>query len=347
MNIGIIGVGFMGYTHFSAAAALSGHRVSAIATRSERKRAGDWSGIKGNFGPPAGEIDLSDVKTYADHRDLLADPDVDLVDICLPTHLHEEVTIEALAAGKAVLVEKPIALTVEAADRMIAAAEKHGQPLMVGHVLPFFPEFRYVSETIRSGRFGPLLAAHFRRVMTPPEWLTDADAFRGAGGWGIDLHIHDNHFICHLAGRPDGVFARGRLREDLVEHVHSQYLYPGKTAPAISCVGGGIAAKGLEFGHGFEIYLREATLVFDAGTYGGEWVVNRPLTVLTDDGAAEQPEFPAGEWYSAFSEELQTAITGAEQKKAPAVLSAELARDALKLCEAEAKSIREGGVVNW
>ena len=77
----------------------------------------------------------------------------------------------------------------------------------------------------------------------------------------------------------------------------------------MTCVSGGIAAKGLAFGHGFELYLERATIVYDAGTYAGQWVVNRPLTLITDDGKAEPPELTGDtEWCSAFTAELQAAV---------------------------------------
>ena len=97
VRIGIIGIGFMGMTHFEGAKQLSGGKVTAIATRSEKKRGGDWSNIQGNFGPRGSEsVDLSGIATYADYHELLSDDNVDLVDICLPTDQHEKVTIEAL-----------------------------------------------------------------------------------------------------------------------------------------------------------------------------------------------------------------------------------------------------------
>ena len=91
----------------------------------------------------AAQVDLSKVKRYSDYRDLLADPEIDLVDICLPTDLHEPVALEAIAAGKPTMVEKPIAVDLKAADRMVRAAKKAGVPLLVAHVLPFFPEFQF------------------------------------------------------------------------------------------------------------------------------------------------------------------------------------------------------------
>ena len=83
IRIGIIGVGFMGYTHFEGARDLTGAKVTAIATRDQKKLAGDWTSIQGNFGPPGGHVDVSELKCYSDYRQLLADPEIDLVDVCL------------------------------------------------------------------------------------------------------------------------------------------------------------------------------------------------------------------------------------------------------------------------
>jgi len=349
VRIGIIGLGFMGYTHFEGARKLKGGKVTAIATRNPKKLAGDWTGIQGNFGPPGGHVDLSKVKKYEDYHDLLNDPDIDLIDICLPTEHHETVTLEAIKAGKNVLVEKPIAVDMQAANRMVKAAEKAGTLLMVAHVLPFFPEFNFAAECISSGKYGKLLAAHLRRVITPPKWSRDMADFRRLGGWGIDLHIHDNHFIGAVCGVPEKVFSRGILRKGLVNHVHSQYVYDDPDL-AVSCVSGGIAAGGLQFGHGFEMYFEKATVVYDAGTYGvgknEEWVVNRPLSLITDDGKVREPKLKGGtEWCAAFTAELQMAINGVKAGEEPRMLSGELARDALKLCYAEAKSIDTGRAV--
>ena len=97
-----------------------------VATPSPKKLAGDWTSIQGNFGPRGGNVDLSKIKKYADYHELLADPDIDLVDICLPCDQHEKVVLESLKAGKHTIVEKAIALDIKAADRMVSAAKKAG-----------------------------------------------------------------------------------------------------------------------------------------------------------------------------------------------------------------------------
>jgi len=339
VRIGIIGIGFMGFTHFEGAKKIKGGKITAIATRNPRKLAGDWTSIQGNFGPRGGKVDLSKTKTYEDYHDLLADPDIDLVDICLPTDLHEKVVLESIAAGKATLVEKPIAIDLKAANRMVKAANKAGTQLMVAQVLPYGPEFRFVRECIESGKYGNLRAAHFRRVITPPTWSKSMADYRKLGGWGIDLHIHDNHFISLICGVPEKVFSRGIVEKGLVNHLHTNYLYDDPNL-AVSCVSGGIAAGGLQFAHGFEIYLEKASILFDAQTLGNEWTVDRPLTLVTDRGKPKTPKLKGGsDWCSAFTAELQDAVNSVRSGKVAESLSSQLACDALKICCAEAKSI--------
>lgn len=349
VRIGIVGIGFMGWTHFAAATKISdagkptgsklkGGAVAAICTRSPEKLAGDWTSIQGNFGPRAPHLDLAKISAYDNVRDLLADPEIDLIDVCLPNDQHEAVVLAALAAGKHVLVEKPIAVDPKAADRMVAAAQKSGRMLMVGQVLPFFPEFRFAADCVASGKYGKLLAGHFRRVISTPKWSGDMSDFRRLGGWGIDLHIHDNHFIRLVCGQPTQVTSRGLLEEGFVNHVHTQYQF-GDSPVAISAVSGGIAAEGLAFAHGYELFFEKATLMYSAGTIGGAWCVDRPLTLITG-GKATSPKLKGGaEWCSAFTAELQTAVDAVRTGTPAPLLSGELARDALKICHAEARSI--------
>src|SRR5260370_1204024 len=163
VSIGIVGVGFMGMIHSLAARKLKGARVTAICSRDPKKLSGDWRGIRGNFGPNGEKMDLSKLKRYDDLRALLGDPDIDMVDVCNPTNLHPPTAIAALRAGKHVLVEKAIALDPKDADAMVKTAHQSRKLLMVAHVLPFFPEFAYAADVIRTGTYGRLLAAHFKR----------------------------------------------------------------------------------------------------------------------------------------------------------------------------------------
>src|SRR5439155_7649730 len=180
VRIGIVGIGFMGMIHYLAARRLEESklgRVTSICSRDPKKRGGDWRGLRGNFGPPGEQMDLSHVKTYERLDSLLGDPDIDLVDICTPTSQHPAGALASLRAGKHVLVEKPIALRTEDADAMVAAARKARKQLMVGHVLPFFPEFAFARQVIQDKRYGGLLGGHFKRVIAKPDWSAEiADA---------------------------------------------------------------------------------------------------------------------------------------------------------------------------
>jgi predicted dehydrogenase len=327
----------MGMIHYLAARGLRDARVVAVCSRDPKKLAGDWRSIRGNFGPQGEVMDLSALKKYDRLDALLADPDVDLIDVCNPTHLHPETALRALNAGKHVLVEKAIALDPADADAMVAAATKAGKLLMVAHVLPFFPEFAYAAEAIRSSRWGKVLGGHFKRVISRPEWSAEIGDAAKTGGPAVDLHIHDTHFIGLVCGVPRRVFSSGIVEKGAVSYLTTQYLY-GPGGPDISCSSGALAQKGREFVHGYEIYLEKATLVYESGTC--------PLTVLTADGKAEQPKLAGGgEATTAFTAELQAAVDGVRAGREPDLLSGKLARDALVLCHKECESVKKGEVV--
>ncbi len=338
IRIGIVGVGFMGWIHYLAARKLEGAAVTAICSRDPKKRSGDWRSIRGNFGPPGEMVDLGGIKIFETLEQMLADCDIDLVDVCNPTHLHPETAIRALQAGKHALVEKAIALQPEDADRMVASARQAGRLLMVAHVLPFVPEFAFAAEAVRDGRYGRLLGAHFKRVISRPDWSAEIGDVAKTGGPAVDLHIHDTHFIGLVCGVPEQVFASGIEENGAVQYLTTQYLYADHDK-AVSCSSGAVAQKGREFVHGFEIYLERATLVYESGA--------GPLTLHTADGKSQQPQLPGGgaDPTGAFTQELQTAVEAVRSGKEPVLLSGQLARDALVLCHREIESVRTGRIV--
>src|SRR5206468_9592534 len=160
---------------------------------------------------------------------------------------------------------------------------KAGRLLMVAHVLPFFPEFKFAAEAIRGGQYGKVLGAHFRRVIARPDWSADiADAAK-TGGPAVDLHIHDTHFIGLVCGVPKEVFAVGTVGGGAVTYLTTSYLY-GPGGPAVTCSSGALCMGGRPFAHGYEIYLEKATLTYDSA--------GPPLTVFTDDGQTTIPQLP-------------------------------------------------------
>ena len=338
IRIGIVGVGFMGMIHFLAATKLRGAKISALCSRDPKKLQGDWRGIRGNFGPPGEQMDLGKIKRYPDFDEMLADPDIDLVDICTPTILHEEMALAALKAGKHVLVEKAIALDAKAADTMLKTAAKAGRLLMVAHVLPFIPEFAWAAEAIAGGKYGKLLGGHFRRIISKPDWSADIGDAAKTGGPAVDLHIHDTHFIGLVAGVPQRVFSSGVVAPDgSVEYLTTNYLY-GEGGPALSCLSGAVAMNSRPFTHGFELFLEKATLVYELGA--------TPLTLLPPKGPSKPVKLKTAGELSAFTAEIQAAVDGVTSGKEPPLLSGMLARNALVLCFKEIQSVTTGKVVN-
>lgn len=331
VRIGIIGIGFMGNMHFLAARKVRGAKVTAICTRDEKKLKGDWRSIKGNYGPAGTKVDLTGIKTYRDPAALLADPDIDMVDICLPTNLHGEITKQALAAGKHVLLEKPIALDTAEGKLMVSASRKANKLLMIAHVLPFFPEWQFALKTVLGGESGRLQAAHFHRIICKPDWSKEMADDTKTGGPAIDLHIHDTHFVQLLCGAPRQVFSRGIIEQKAVTHLETTYLFDGP-APVVTCSSGALCQKGRPFSHGFELYLERATLLLEGGK----------LTMLTNDGKSKVPKLGTSDPVEVFSEEIRTAVNAiADNVPAPA-LSADGALLALNLCHKEIESVKTG-----
>ncbi|MBY0588944.1 Gfo/Idh/MocA family oxidoreductase [bacterium] len=335
IKIGLAGIGFMGMIHYLAIARISGAKVTAIAARDPKKRAGDWSMIQGNFGPRGTQMDLSDIALFADAEELIQKSDVDLVDICLPSDNHVGPAIKALESGKHVLVEKPIALSLADADRMVAAAKASGRMLMVAHVLPFFADFRFGLELISQQTHGKLLAAHFRRHISPPNWSDAVADFSKVGGPLIDLHIHDTHFIVVAFGKPRRVTSTGIKRGEMVTYVATQYDF-GPEGPAVSATSGCLSAPGRPFTHGYELYFERATLLYEAG---------QPLRLFTATGV-ENPTLAGGDEIDAFEKEITAAVRAIETRTPSPLLDGTLARDALALCLGEGTSVDSGQPVS-
>lgn len=208
VGVGIVGLGFMGRHHSSIYADNPKARVVAVSDIDEKKLAGDWGDPVGNVSQASGSrADLTGISTYADFDDMLADEHVDMVDITLPTFLHAEFAGRALDAGKHVLLEKPIALTLDQADMIIRAARSSGRKFMVAHCIRFWPEYNVVREIVAQQKYGRVLSAVLRRLSATPvwgwqNWLLDRSR---SGGVCVDMHIHDIDYLNCLFGLPVAV----------------------------------------------------------------------------------------------------------------------------------------------
>jgi len=176
-NLGIIGLR-MGSSHLGAARQLPGVAVRAICDLDPDRLAQVQreSGVE---------------RACLDYRELLDDPELDLVVVATPDHLHREHTVAALQAGKHVLCEKPMAPTLEACAQMVAAARSAGRTLAIGHLVRFTPIFAYLKRLVDRGELGEL-------YYVSSTYEHDYD--RVAGAWRFDPQLARHVFLgggCH------------------------------------------------------------------------------------------------------------------------------------------------------
>lgn len=334
LRVGITGIGFMGMIHYLAYQKVPGVQVVAFCEKIPERLAGDWTKIKGNFGPAGTMVDMSPYATYSELEDLIADPNVDMVDICLPPNQHAAATIAALKGGKDVFCEKPISLNASEGEAMVQTAMESGKLLNIGHVLPFFPAYWYVLEAQRSGRFGKLLGGNFNRVISDPQWLPRYYEMDVVGGALLDLHIHDAHFIRCLFGMPRAVQSVGRCRGEAPEYFNTQFLFDNPEW-VVTATSGVIRQQSRPFTAGFEIHFEKATLLTDC-------FMGMPLTILHEDGSIEKPALPDDGDIGPFIAELTEATQAIVENRKSSFLSGDLASDALRLCLKENESIHSG-----
>ena len=147
-------------------------------------------------------------KVYESYFDLLNDPSIDAVSICVENRSHAEITTYALYAGKHVLCEKPMAVTLAECESMVAAAERNGKHLMIGHNMRFDPVHRKAKELLDGGIIGDIIT--FRATMGnagPENWSMEAgstwffDKQKAAMGALSDLGIHKVDLLQYLTGQ--------------------------------------------------------------------------------------------------------------------------------------------------
>ena len=344
LNVGIAGIGFMGMMHYIAYQKISGVKVRAICEQDPKRLAGDWRAIKGNFGPQGELMDLSGVAKYANLDEMIADPNLDMIDVCLPPSWHARVTIAALKAGKHVFCEKPIALKAADGKRMVDAARACGRLLLIGQVVPFFPEFHFAYKAIVGRKYGKLTGGHFKRMISDPTWLPDYFDPEKVGGPMLDLHIHDAHFIRLVCGMPRQVQSVGKMRGEMVERISTQFLFddPGLVVTAASGV---IPQQGRPFTYAYEIYLEGATILCEYAALPKAGDIVTPVTLLLANGKVERPKIPSGDVMATFVAELTEVVRSVGNNIPSPILSGELARDALTLCFKETESVRKGKAV--
>ncbi len=313
----------MGATHLAAYSKIADIEVAGIATRSERSLADHLAHAGGNLDRPATVFDFSRVRQYEHWRGLVLDPAYDVVDICLPTDLHAEIAITALAAGKHVLCEKPMALTSLDCDRMLEAADKYNRVLMIAHVLRFWPEFQVLEEFVRSRQAGQIRSARFERRCGIPDWSGWLPVEARSGGPVLDLLVHDIDQVLMLFGLPDTIAATASGDVDTIDAL---LTYPDGTDVRIE---GGWLVSGSPFYMGFAAKADHALLELNAGGL-----------FLEDKTGKRKVQPPEGDAYDA---EIGYFIDCCRSEKEPERCLPQQSAEAVKLALALKQARARGG----
>ena len=181
VNVGVIGVGAMGYNHARVYSELENANLMAISDLMREK---------------SEEVATQyNSKGFVDYMDILKMPEIDAVSVCVPTTHHFNVVMDAIEHGKHVLVEKPIAFTLREAEAMVKAAKDEGVKLATGHVERFNPAVGKAKELIKDDVIGEVVSASAKRVGPFPPRIKDVGVI-------IDLAIHDVDIMFHLFDSP-------------------------------------------------------------------------------------------------------------------------------------------------
>jgi predicted dehydrogenase len=185
----------MGGTHAKAFQRVDGVEIAAIYAHSDKRAA-----------PLAQELGT----VYTDNINrILQDDTIDAIDNCLPTPEHRPLTEAALAAGKHVLLEKPIALTDTDAAALVAAGDASDKVFMMAHVLRFWPEYVELQKLAANGSLGELRSGLAYRRQPFPAWSALFARSDLTGGAVIDMMIHDIDALNWVFGAPVAVTANG------------------------------------------------------------------------------------------------------------------------------------------
>ena len=267
IKVGLIGCGFMGGMHSACYAALANLGVKVTAVADVRRE--------------YAEKLAGDAEVYATGMELIEKADVDVVDVCLPTHLHAAHAVAAMKAGKNVFVEKPIAFKDEDMELILKTEKETGAKVQVGQVIRQWTEYVWLKKAVDAGTFGKIQHAMFRRMSSRPEWAWEGWLHQvdKSGGVAVDMHVHDVDFVRYILGEPDVVKAHAHRDADgVIQQINAVYGYGNNVSVAVES--GWDYPADFPFTADFRVKFDKATVI------GGGGVVN----VYPVGGAAYQAE---------------------------------------------------------
>lgn len=326
LNIGIIGAGRIADVHSRCILTIETAHIAGVA-----------------------DVDYQRVERYASAYHtrpfasvdaLLEDKSIDAVIICSPTSAHAEQAIRAAEAGKHILCEKPLAMTLEEADRIIAAVDRAGVILMVGHVLRLMPEYRFVYELLAGGELGQVRTMYAARMsgLTASAWqgwLLDDRFSLGV----FDAQIHDLDFFTWVLGKGQTIASHGwRAPAGAFQHVTSVLTYDQE------CWAIAEGSFAVPPAYPFTMYLRaigeRGVLEFHFQGESYARPTARRLTLYSSQGNARDLTLPVGD---AYCDQMRRFVTSVQSGEPPSHGRAEDARAVLGLALAAQRSLEKGG----
>jgi predicted dehydrogenase len=336
IGVGVIGIGVAGTLHVDSYDSLKDKAKLIGICDSDKGRAEANASMYG-------------ADAYTDYNKMLKNKDIEIIDVCLPHHMHANAAIAAAEAGKNVLVEKPIATTLKDADRVINAAKKAGVKLMVAENHAFIPSHMLAKEMVDQGQIGRVFLAKAYEVVgdtpiEPDHWRITPEAL----GEILDMGVHRFFMLRWIMGEVKSVFA-----------------FAGKLGCELECNFDDTAVIVLKFKNGAlgeidvtDCAISEPTnhleLYGTNGTILEDHMWEKPLMVFSNktgyetDGwvrpKVEHEPFP-GYYCLSFKNEVEHFVDCVLHDKQPKV-SGEDGKAAVKIALSAYESVKTGKVVN-
>jgi predicted dehydrogenase len=289
-TVAVLGAGFMGSTHARAYGQMRGVTLAAIYAKSGTRAV-----------PLAEELDS---RWSNDLDAILADPAITAVDICLPSLQHREVAEQALAAGKHVLLEKPIAMTRDDGAALVELAAASDRVFMIAHVVRFWPEYVEIRRRIDAGDLGTVRMVNAIRRQAFPAWSEQFSTPGITGGAILDQMIHDYDVANWFLGDPRAVTARGLLNARSQQFDQTQVLIEYANGSAV-VDGGMMMPESYPFTASVDVIGDRGALEYRFRAGGRSFENGEPLSQLTWFGPDGDPEIVPVDQYDPFYAEAE------------------------------------------
>lgn len=331
IKVAIIGTGFMAKTHADAYKQMD--NVDLVAFTAVNKTKGKKTAMEYNC------------EYIPSVEELLSKNDIQVIDICTPSFTHEKLVIMAAEAGKHILCEKPISLTLDSVDKMIIATEKASVTFMVGQLLRFWPEYIEIKKLVDSNRVGDNHMIYANRLAQHPDWGEWFKDPSKSGGALFDLHLHDIDFMYHLLGRVENIYAIGKQNEyGSWNHIITNIIFENGAKACIE------SSYEMPEGFPFTMALRasgdKATVDFhfSSGVNLDDIGASDSRFVVFDKNNQEKATPIQFEKVDPYYNELSYFINCVEQNKSPELMLPKENREVLRIMLAIKKSLETGEV---